>query len=287
MPEIRRIPLSEIHASALPRDRTGLDPEPLAELRFSILASGLRLPVELFPLPDADTRTDGKRYGLISGYRRHFVFAELAEAGEEAYAAIPALIREDFDVVRAYAAMIEENAVRDGVSPWETGRAIVTAVKRGYFPTIEAAVDDLHRGANRQKRARLRAIARLFLELDGLITMPERLKQAQLLRLADAWRAGYADAIVAALEATAGMKPDRQWAALAPYLDEHAAELANPPYPPPRPGRPRRTLALRPRLSVRRERTTEGYVLRFSGPEATSGLLDEVLDQIERMCAPA
>ena len=42
-------------------------------------------------------------------------------------------------------------------------------------------------------------------------------------------------------------------------------------------------MRLRPTLTVRRERTREGYVLRFSGPDATSGLLDAVLDEIERL----
>lgn len=92
MPPIQPIPLSLIHATALPRHRTGLDPEPLAELRRSILDHGLRLPVELFPLP-GPPREDGRLYGLISGCRRFFVFNELAEE-DPAFAAIPALIRE-------------------------------------------------------------------------------------------------------------------------------------------------------------------------------------------------
>ena len=71
---IHRIPLAEIDDAALPRDRTGLDPEPLRELRDSILASGLRMPVELFPLVAPARRP---RYGIVSGFRRVAAFREL------------------------------------------------------------------------------------------------------------------------------------------------------------------------------------------------------------------
>ena len=47
---IELVPLAEIDDAALPRDRTALQAEPLRELRDSILKSGLRQPVELFPL---------------------------------------------------------------------------------------------------------------------------------------------------------------------------------------------------------------------------------------------
>jgi hypothetical protein len=40
---------------------------------------------------------------------------------------------------------------------------------------------------------------------------------------------------------------------------------------------------LRPTLTRRRERTREGYGLRYFGRDASSPLLDEVIDKIERM----
>lgn len=283
MSEIQLVPLAEIDPAALPRDRTGLDPEPLEELRSSILLNGLRLPVELFPLPEGRPRTDGRRYGLISGYRRFLVFADYAKAGDSAYEAIPALVREGMDAAEAYRAMVEENAVRDGISPWEAGRAILIAVTEGFFPDIEAAARALHPGSTRQKRGRLRAIARLVEELDGLFATPERLTQQQLLRLADAWRGGFAEAITAALEATAAAPHESQWTALVPLLAEYADEVLHPPVPRPRPGRPRRVLRPRTDLTIRRERTRTGYVLHFSGRGAKSPLLDDVLDRIERL----
>lgn len=288
MPPIHPVPLSLIDAAALPRDRTGLDPEPLAELRRSILDHGLRLPVELFPLPKP--RADGRLYGLISGYRRFFVFDELA-ADDPAFAAIPALVREGLDAAAAYRAMVEENAVRAPLSPWETGRAIAIAVAQGFHPCIETATDALHPGAARQKRARLRAVARLFQELDGLLATPERLNEKRLMDLSEAWRDGYADAILAALEVTEGdrLSPasaERQWAALAPLLAERAEDRAHPGAGPAAPGRPRRTLRPRPGLLIRRERTKDGWLLHFSGRDATGPLLDTVLDTVERLYAP-
>ncbi len=47
---VHLIPLTQIDAGALSRDRTGLDQEPLTELEGSISASGLRQPIEIFPL---------------------------------------------------------------------------------------------------------------------------------------------------------------------------------------------------------------------------------------------
>jgi ParB family chromosome partitioning protein len=44
-----------------------------------------------------------------------------------------------------------------------------------------------------------------------------------------------------------------------------------------------RVVRLRLDLVVRREIARDGYVLRFTGKEATSAMLDEVLDDIERM----
>ncbi len=53
-------------------------------------------------------------------------------------------------------------------------------------------------------------------------------------------------------------------------------------------GRPRRIV--RPatrRIIIRREMTQDGYLLRFTGKDATGALMDLVLDEIERMFAPA
>ncbi len=64
---VHRIALAEIDDAALTRDRSGLDETALTELRLSIAASGLRMPVELFALSEP---RPPHRYGLLTGLRR-------------------------------------------------------------------------------------------------------------------------------------------------------------------------------------------------------------------------
>ena len=57
-------------------------------------------------------------------------------------------------------------------------------------------------------------------------------------------------------------------------------------YPGGRGGRPRRMIKPRAGLTVRREMSRDGWILRFTGREATGMLIDTVLDEIERMYSP-
>jgi ParB family transcriptional regulator, chromosome partitioning protein len=286
-PVIHQIPLAAIDDDALSRDRTGLDPEPLRELRDSILKSGLRMPVELFELAEP---TGEQRYGILSGFRRIAAFRELHETyGLKAYAAIPAFVRAPADAAAAFAAMVEENAVRADLSPWERGRIAVIARDQGVFPTIEEAVDRLYPTANRAKRARLRAIARLAEVLEGTLTDPERLSERRAVRLADAVRSGFGEIIEAALRQSSLKDPDSQWAILLPYLIE--SEQSHEPEPDPSipvtRRRPRRLGNPRPGLVIRRQRTRDGWCLHFTGRQATGPMIDDIFDEIDRMFAPA
>jgi ParB family chromosome partitioning protein len=143
-------------------------------------------------------------------------------------------------------------------------------------------------------RSRLRSVALVVEHLEGPLTAPERLSERQLLRIAAAIRNNFADPIGVTLEATR-TGPDGQWQAILPYLLESESLHAADPEPDPghgrlatrrapeTRGRPRRVVRLRPQLVVRREIARDGYVLRFTGKEATSAMLDTVLDDIERM----
>ncbi len=71
---VHRVPLAEIDDAALARDRGGLDETELTELRLSIAASGLRIPVELFALSEP---RPPHRYGLLSGLRPSLLFPPL------------------------------------------------------------------------------------------------------------------------------------------------------------------------------------------------------------------
>ncbi len=107
---VHRVPLAEIDDAALTRDRNGLDEDALNELRLSIAASGLRMPVELFALSEP---RPPHNYGLLSGLRRLHAYRALHElTGQDRYAAIPAFLRSPGTMAEAVASMVEENEIR-------------------------------------------------------------------------------------------------------------------------------------------------------------------------------
>lgn len=289
MPDpIHLVPLAEIDDAALPRDRTALDPEALRELRDSILASGLRMPVELFELAEP---YQGRRYGILSGFRRIAAFRELDAIGIHHHDRVPAFLRAPADNAAAFAAMVEENEIRAGLSPWERARVTLVAVRSGAFATIDAAIDALFPAAGAVKRARLRAAAAVVDLLEYTLAAPETLSERRLLRIAAAVTNGFGSIIDDAVRQTRSRQPESQWQAILPYLVESERQTATDPEPDPdrqsRGGRPRRFLRIRPQLVIRREATRDGYILRFTGREATGGLMDDILDEIERLFSVA
>lgn len=287
-PEVHLIPLAEIDADALPRDRTCPDPAAQVELRDSILRHGLRMPIEVWRL--AEPRPPFV-YGLISGWRRLGVFREMdgyLEGRDHAYAAIPAFVRTLDTLPALLTAVAEENAVRAAVSPWEQGRFIVCTVEAGAFANIEEAVDALF-PTTRTNRWRLRAVAHAVAGFDGMFSRPETLSLRQVLRIEAACRKGFDEDLEVALRAVRGRNPGLQWEAVEPILREAETEPVDTPLPDPRvatgPGRPRRVIRIRPHLTIRRERMSEreGYRLLFYGRDATAMVVQDIMDEIERM----
>ncbi len=272
---IHEIPLDQIDAEALPRDRATRDPEADHELQLSILAEGLRQPVELFAM-EGDTP-----YGLIAGHRRLAAFRALERA------TIPAFLRRPADIPAALAAMVSENEMRAQISPWEKGRLVVICVAQGHFPNADAAIDSLYATLSRQKRSRLRSLVMAVEAFDDRFATPERLSLARLERLASALRAGWEDMLRAALPSPRSHSLESQWQAIEPVLAE-ATSPEGAASAPGTPRMPRRLLKLRQGLTIRRELTRSGWILRFSGPEAkTPGLMDDVMDHVERMFGSA
>ena len=266
-PVVHHVPLDAIDEAALTRDRAQLDEAALHELRLSIAAHGLRMPVELFHLADPEPPI---LYGLISGLRRLTACrALLGSTGQDRYRTIPAFIRTPASLGQALTAMVEENEIRAELSPWERGRIAALATRQGTFPTIEEAVAALYPAADKQKRSRLRSLAHLVDELDGWLAEPERLSQRQALRLAAACQRGFGHLIRAALEDSSADNPDAQARLIEPILreaehlppDEHAVE-PSPLGPEPR---PRRLARPRRGLTIRREPTPDGWCLHFTG----------------------
>lgn len=269
---LHTLPIADINAAALPRDRTGLNPEALAELQSSIAANGLRMPIEVFK-----TETG---YALISGLRRLTAVANLC-ALRDSPAEITAFIRSPATLVAALTAMVQENDIRHNPSPWERAKIITTLRDSGDFDTLDAATLALYPHASRAKRQRLRACALVIEALDGVLATPEHLSERQMLRLAAACRADFTDVILTALQEQRATTFESQWQTLLPVLAEAEASLADPtPY---RPGRPRRVLRPVSGVVIRREMTPTGWVLRFTGPQATGMLMETVMDEVERL----
>ena len=185
------IPITEIDTEALPRDRTQLDEDAMAELTTSIATSGLRMPVEVWKLSQP---TDQHRYGLISGLRRltaHQRLATLRQNGT--FTEIAAFLRTPETIPQAMADMVAENEIRSETSPWEKGATLLAATRAGIFDTLDNATQTLHASASRQKRARLRAFAEVVEDLEDAIATPERLTGRQMHRLSAALRAGLSE----------------------------------------------------------------------------------------------
>lgn len=281
LPTPIRVPLEAIEPDAMIRDRSALDPGALDELRQSILVHGLRIPIEIFALADP---VGAREYGLISGFRRLAVFRELVGMGFDKFAGIPAVLREPASLADAMTAMVEENAVRAEVSPWEQARLAVEARDRGLFETIDAAVDGLYASLHRDRRRRLRMVAQLVDELDGCLTAPETLSLRRLLLLAGASSCGYADLMRHALKGSSRKDPETQWRLMQSILNEHADPGIRDPRPElGRADRPRRVWSFpRTRIVVRRERTRDGWNLCFTGEDAHGGFIDTVFDYLEQ-----
>ncbi|GLS88210.1 hypothetical protein GCM10010873_31840 [Cypionkella aquatica] len=278
------IPIADIDAEALPRDRTQLDPEAMAELTTSIATSGLRQPIEVWQLSQP---TEIHRYGLISGLRRltaHQRLADLRQNGT--FTEIAAFIRTPDSIPQAMADMVAENEIRAEISPWEKGATLLAATREGIFDTLDAATQTLHASASRQKRARLRAFAEVVEDLEDAIATPERLTGRQMHRLSAALRAGLSELMHHTLRDHRRSALPAQWQALLPILSESLDEPAEDATAT-QPGRPRRILHLKQGLTIRREKSGDSWIMRFSGPETRSGaLMDDIMDHIERYFQP-
>lgn len=273
------LPLPEIDPAALLRDRTTVDPAALDALKTSIAVEGLRMPIEVWRLTTPRPNPAGgpdHRYGLISGLRR------LTACRALGHETIPAFLRTPDSIASAMAAMVSENEHRSPVSPWEKGTLILATLEEGHFDTLDAATAALYPLAARPTRARYRAFSTVVECLAGHLSTPERLSTQRMDRLAAALRTGAEPPLLAALAPLAGEPLEAQWSALLPLLTDTLLRPEDPTT-----GRPRRFLHLKQGLTIRREKVRDGWILRLTGPEARSGgLVDDVLDKVERLFQP-
>ncbi|MEB8386449.1 ParB/RepB/Spo0J family partition protein [Rhodobacteraceae bacterium KMM 6894] len=283
------VPLNQIDPHAMIRDRIDLDEADMMELRTSIAASGLRLPIEVFELPDPQP---GKpRYALVSGYRRYMAVQALFELTEATkYATIRTIIRAPADADQAFVTMVEENEVRSDLSQFERGRIAVIAAQQGAFVNVEEAVNRLYATGSKAKRSKVRSFAMIFEELGDMLTFPEALTEKRGLRLAQALRGG----AEAKLREDLGDHPpadaDAEWAQIEAVIDA----LDTPTPDARRGGRPKakprvsgwqgaETLHTSAGITIRQQQDSKGYILRFEGKGMDAVMMEHLLNEIRAL----
>ena len=175
------LPLDQIEAGYLVRDRIASDPEEMAALVESLRARGQQTPIEVAQIgPD--------RYGLISGWRRLAALRQLAAEGGKTVSVL-ALLRKPDQASDAYVAMVEENEIRVGLSFYERARIATKAVEAGVYPDDRAALRALFAAASRAKRSKIGSFLTVVRALDGALRFPEAIGERLGLQLAQALEA--------------------------------------------------------------------------------------------------
>lgn len=279
------IPLSDINADSMIRDRSVLDEEGLRELKASIAKNGMRLPIEVYALPENDP--SGAKFGLLSGYRRLRILKELnAALGPGLYETARAILRAPESDADRFAAMVEENEIRQQLSHFERGRITAVAAAQGVFSNTEAAVEAMFPAASKAKRSKIRSFAMIFEELGDLLSFPENLKEKEGLRIAGALRDGHEAILRANLESQQSATPAEEWAYLSGVLDqlETKADRSG------RGGRPRKKLepagwsgnvmTLSSGIKLRMASDPKGYSVHMSGPGLSPELVERLVEKM-------
>lgn len=227
------VPLEQIDADYIRRDRMVEDVEAMAELLESLRVNGLRTPIEI-------TRTQ-EGFGLISGFRRLEAFRRLSDT-DPRFAEIPAFVRDAKTGQGAYVSMVEENELRANLSPYERGRIAALAAGQGVFASTEAAVDELFAAASKAKRSKVRGFAVVHEALGDLLQFPVALSEKAGLKLAAALRDGAQAQLRDALARGGATDPKSEWSLL-----ESALAVAPAPTPDKsKGGRPKQVMRIGP-----------------------------------------
>lgn len=284
------LPVGDIDADAMVRDRTVLDAAEMLELRLSIAANGLRLPIEVFERP-GPIETGGPRYGLVSGYRRLMAVRELLGLTEEdAYKTIRSIVRPAAEADAAFVAMVEENEVRSELSHFERGRIAVLASQQGAFLNVEDAVNKLYATGSKAKRSKVRSFALIFEELGDMLEFPDALSEKRGLKLAQTLRQGGEALLREALAKGVASTAEEEGA----LIETVIAAMDAPAPDPKRGGRPKsrklisgwrnaETLVTSSGITIRQQADGEGYLLRFEGSKVDKDLMDSLVEEIRAL----
>ncbi|MEM9783287.1 MAG: ParB N-terminal domain-containing protein [Pseudomonadota bacterium] len=212
------VPLDDIAADHLSRDRLGADEEELTALAESLRARGQQMPLDVMEVGEG-------RYGLISGWRRLTALRRLhAETGEARFGAALCLLRQPTNASDAYVAMVEENELRVNLSYYERASIVDRAVSNGVYASDGEALRTLFSGASRAKRSKIGSFLRLVRALGGTLqhgaAIPERLGLQIAKRLSD--DPGAAERMIAAVAKAAPKDAAGELA----VLTEQSAEVS-------------------------------------------------------------
>lgn len=279
---VSEIPIAQIMTDAMVRDRTVLDADEMLELRLSIAANGVRLPIEVY--------ADGANYHLLSGYRRLMAVRGLADLSDDgSHSTIKAFVRPKADTVSGFVAMVEENEIRANLSHYERGRIAVIAAQQGAFGSTEEAVNVLFSSASKSKRSKVRSFAEVFEMLGDMLSYPEDLTERRGLRLAGVLRQGGESRLRDALGAGQYTNVDDEWARLEPVI----TQIEDGPQAAVKRGRPRAatpagwigndTLKLSTGVVLRKERDSQGFVIRLSGKAVDAEMIDSAIEELRNL----
>ena len=277
MTDITHIPLDQIAAEELPRDRSQTDEDADHELYLSIMLDGLRQPIEVWQFDEDEG------YGLIAGYRRLAAVRRLRQETQDTdrWATIPAFIRTPKKVPEALAQMVAENEIRADISPWDRARFIITTLDRDFFKTADEAIDAVHPRASERKKNRLRATVMAVETFIDQFRDAHELSERRLLRLGTLIRAGLEDVAKAAIQRHRPKTTEQKWQIIAPIIDEAEQVLAGAPRLK-RPHNPKRLHHVSKDLHIRREMRKDGWALILTGPKATGVATEQALDEVIR-----
>ena len=271
----------QIDLDYMMRDRIVVEAAELEELEASILAHGLRLPVEVVAMEDG-------RYGLVSGWRRVTVLRQLQAKDPEGWPTIKAIIRPPYEAAELYTAMVEENELRAQVTPYERGRIAVVAANLGAFPDTETAIETIFAAASKAKRSKIRSFAHVHDALGDMLKFPTDLSERNGLRLAYALREGYAQQMRGALFGAKPAGAALEWAVLEPIVA--AAEAVERLPDPSRGGRPKIRFAnitndakgLASGITLEQVQHEDGYSIRLRGAVVDGIIVDQLMDELRR-----
>ncbi len=282
---IFEIPIDEIEPLSMQRDRTVLDQEAMDELEHSINANGLRMPIEVYALKASPS---GRKYGLLSGYRRLIAQQNLyARSGDAKFKAIRAVLRDPNQMGGAFVAMVEENEIRQDLSHYERGRIAAIAAQQGAFSSTEDAVAQMFAAASKAKRSKIRSFAMIFEELGDMLEFPESMREKDGLRLAAGLRAGAEASLRDVLGAGQGGDAKSEWA----LIEKVLSELQNKALEPSRGGRPRSpaptsdwkgsgAVTTSTGVTLKCEVDTKGFLIRFSGMGMSADTIETIMMDI-------